>query len=294
MVSLLDLKKQITGIKNTQKITKAMQLVAASKMQQFQKKALATRDYVTTLLNILSNNLDSFSDCSYNVKTDSKKVMYILYSSDKGLCGSLNTKLFNTLTRSKKWQEASEKELVVIGKKAFNLAKANNIEVKKYFEAIPEKLDLDSILNVSDFIITSYLSGEYSEVCIIAPHYVNSFTTYPVVKTLLPFSDEMLKDHVGHMEIEFNKKDADFTIFEPSQEEFIDSLFENLIKSLFIQDFLQLKAAEYSSRMIAMKNATDSASKIVKEKTLIMNKARQAAITQEIAELAGAKAAMEN
>ena len=162
------------------------------------------------------------------------------------------------------------------------------------FEAIPEKLDLDSILNVSDFIITSYLSGEYAEICIIAPHYVNSFTTYPVVKTLLPFSNEMVKDHVGHMEIEFAKKKADFTIFEPSQEEFIDSLFENLIKSLFIQDFLQLKAAEYSSRMIAMKNATDSASKIVDEKTLIMNKARQAAITQEIAELAGAKAAMEN
>src|SRR6056300_1081080 len=122
MVSLLDLKKQITGIKNTQKITKAMQLVAASKMQQFQKKALATIYYVTTLLNILSNNLDSFSDCSYNVKTDSKKIMFILYSSDKGLCGSLNTKLFNTLTRSKKWQEANSKELVVIGKKAFNLA----------------------------------------------------------------------------------------------------------------------------------------------------------------------------
>ena len=87
--------------------------------------------------------------------------MYILYSSDKGLCGSLNTKLFNTLTRSKKWQEA-EKELLW-WKKAFNLAKANNIEVKKYFEAIPEKLDLDSILNVSDFIITSYLSGEYQK-----------------------------------------------------------------------------------------------------------------------------------
>ncbi len=294
MVSLLNLKKQIKGIQNTQKITKAMQLVAASKMQYFQKKALVSREYVGSLLNILANNISSFSEGSYNVQTDSKKVMFVLYSSDKGLCGPLNTKLFNTLKNSKKWIEAEDRSLVVIGKKAFNMAKINKIPVDKYFEAIPEKLDLESVLNISDYLIRSYLSQQYAEICMVVPHYVNSFTSYPVLKNLLPFTQEMLDSHLGPLDVTFQKKTSDFTIYEPSQEEFIDSLFENLIKSIFIQDFLQLKAAEYSSRMIAMQNATDAAKKMVKEKTLVMNKARQAAITQEIAELAGAKAAMEN
>ena len=131
------------------------------------------------------------------------------------------------------------------------------------------------------------------EVKLIAPHYKNSFTFYPVVKTFLPFSEDMLQTHLGAMEMELESKDTDFMLFEPSSELVLDKLYEQISQALFLQALYELKASEYSSRMIAMKNATESADKIIKNLTLDLNKARQAAITQEIAELAGAQAAME-
>lgn len=300
MASLLEIKKKIQGVKNTRKITKAMQLVAASKMQQFQKKALTSRDYVTELLSILGENISSDADSIYSEKRESGKTVYVLYTSDKGLCGALNTKLLNTLFRSDEFKQKSdsEKAIIAIGKKACDYAKNNNIQLAEAIKGVPEKMNQVQTLEIVDTILKYWREHDCKEIKIIAPHYKNSFTNYPVIKTLLPFDNSMLESHIGFDEDlkerdeKINtQKNNSFMLFNPDNEIVAERLHEQIVEGLFMQSFLELKAAEYSSRMIAMKNATDAADKMIKQLTLTFNKARQQAITQEIAELMGASAA---
>ncbi len=293
-MSLLEIKKKISGVKNTRKITKAMQLVAASKRIQFQKKAVSTREFVAKQLCVLANNMSADSKSIFTEHRKSGYTAYVLYSSDKGLCGALNTKLINCLFRSEEWKNTaeSEKKLVVIGNKAKTAANSRDIAILKSFVKISEAMSELEALELVSEIISIYLDPKCKQVKIVAPHYKNSFTFYPVIKTFLPFSEEMLETHIGSMELEITPKNHDFMIFEPSAEVVLDKLYQQIVQALFLQALYELKASEYSSRMIAMKNATDSADKIIKNLTLDLNKARQAAITQEIAELAGAQAAM--
>ncbi len=299
--SLLEIRKKIGGIKNTRKITKAMQLVAASKMRQFQKRAISARHYVWDLMNILQNNLATDFESIYTQQRSGKKVLFVLYTSDKGLCGSLNNKLINSLFRSEKWNSLSESDrmLITIGKKSHGYAKSNKIPVEKNFTGIPEKLNtLDVIETVTQIVEYWEKDEEISEVIFVTPHYKNSFTFYPVVKTFLPLSKETVETTLNvsdeNENVEIEENDNQFMIFEPSQEVVLEALYQQIIQAMFIQSFLELKASEYSSRMIAMQNATDSADRIVGQLNLIYNKARQQAITQQIAELIGASMAMED
>lgn len=296
MASLLEIKKKINGVKNTKKITKAMQLVAASKMQKFQKKALSSRDYVRDLLSMLEQNIQSDGTSIYSEQRTEGKTLFVIYTSDKGLCGALNTKLIKALFRSKKWTETPENErlLITIGKKCSEFAKNNGIAIEKKFIGVTEEMSNLEALEIIDSILEFWHQGDVKEVIFFTPHYENSFTNYPVQKQFLPFSKAMLKDHIGKNEQEEVEKITNkFMLFNPSEEDVTERLHQLITEALFLQAFLELKAAEYSSRMIAMKNATDAANTIIGDLTLTMNKARQAAITQEIAELAGAAAAME-
>jgi len=295
-MSLLEIKKKIGGVKNTRKITKAMQLVAASKRLQFQRKAVSTRDFVAAQLAVLNQNLNSSDSTSVFTEARSEGyTTFVLYSSDKGLCGALNNKLIKGLFDSKQWLETPEdnRKLIVIGKKALDAANSRQIPVFKSFTKLSENMSELQALEIVSELISVYLDKNCKEVKLIAPHYKNSFTFYPVIKTFLPFSKEMLDTHLGAMEMELESKDTDSMLFEPNAEVVLDKLYEQISQALFLQALYELKASEYSSRMIAMKNATESADKIIKNLTLDLNKARQAAITQEIAELAGAQAAME-
>ncbi len=302
--SLLEVKKKINGIQNTRKITKAMQLVAASKMRQFQKRALSARYFVFDLLKVLENNLDPNHESAYTEERTGEKTLFVLYTSDKGLCGALNNKLINALFRSEKWLNTTEENrmLITIGKKSNNYAKTHHIPVYKHFTGIPEKLHNIDVIDVVDDIFSAWQNDEQiQEVVFIAPHYKNSFTFYPVMKTFLPFSKEAIRSQLKVDEDidpnEIEEDDADkngFMIYSPSQEQVLERLYEQIVQSVFIQSFLELKASEYSSRMIAMQNATDSANRIIGSLKLIYNKARQQAITQQIAELIGASMALED
>lgn len=299
--SLLEIKKKIGGVQNTRKITKAMQLVAASKMQRFQKRAVHSRQYSWDLLEILKNNISEGDQSIFTQKREKGKTLFVLYTSDKGLCGSLNTKLINTLFRSNKWNDLKEDErmLITIGKKSSGYAASNKIPVEKDFVGIPEKLSNLDAIKVIDSIMDIWKKGEVKEVIFIAPHYKNSFTNYPVIKSFLPFNEKTVKDTLGAdadltpSEKE-NTNDNQFMYFAPSEEIVLERLYEQVIQAMFIQSFLELKAAEYSSRMIAMQNATDSADRMIGDLKRVFNKARQQAITQEIAELIGASKALED
>lgn len=305
--SLLEVKKKVNGVKNTRKITKAMQLVAASKMRQFQKKALFARSYVVDLYKSLQKNLEPDFKSIYTTKKENGRTLFVLYTSDKGLCGPLNTKLTNALFKSRKWTSLSkdQRALITIGKKSFNFAQNNNIPIEKSFIGIPEKFTGLDVLKIVDAILELWKKGGIKEVLFIAPHYKNSFTFYPIMKSFLPFSKEGVRKVIGAGESEIFEEDEEnnddeslseensYMLYSPSQEIVLKKLYEQIIQSMFIQSFLELKASEYSSRMIAMQNATDSADRMISDLNLTYNKARQQAITQEIAELVGASMALE-
>jgi F-type H+-transporting ATPase subunit gamma len=293
MASLLEIKKKIGGVKNTRKITKAMQLVAASKMQYFQKRAMSLNGFINGLTDLLESNLQGEGKSMYTQTPKSDKVLFVLYTSDKGLCGALNNKLLSTFSNSKEWNDTPEKNrlLVTIGKKSNEFAKRRGIPVEEYLTGFSEKLETLESLNLVDKILQIWKDQRVKQVIFINPHFKNSFTYYPVIKQYLPLNQEMLKTQVTEREVDLNKADI---VFEPSEEHLTEKLHEMIVQSFFMQSFIELKAAEYSSRMLAMKNATDAADKIIKNLTLSYNKARQQAITQQIAELVGATAAIQN
>ena len=192
-----------------------------------------------------------------------------------------------------------QRVLITIGKKSQGYAKSNNIKITRKFEGIPEKLNTLDTIKVIDGIIELWNNKEAKEIIFVAPHYKNSFTFYPVMKTFLPFSQESIASIIGPTleegeTYQTRKTPNDNMIYTPEQEQTLNNLFLQSIQATFIQSFLELKAAEYSSRMIAMQNATDAADKLIIELKRQFNKARQQAITQEIAELIGASMAFED
>ncbi len=293
---LNEIKKKIKATKNTRKITKAMQLVAASKMRVFQKRAVHSRQFAWELLEVLRHNLDEQISTTLTEKRDSGKTLFVLYTSDKGLCGALNTRILKALLSSKKWNEMSESDrlLMTIGKKSYDFATFRGMPVAKSFNSINEKMTSLDALDIVNEIIEYWTKHKVREVVMVAPHYKNSLVYYPVMKTYLPFSEEMVKEHLEAVERAEGKTGMSEAFhaeplieYEPSQEHFVQVLVQQIVSSLFVQSFLELKASEYSSRMIAMQNATDAAGDMIHKYSLQYNKARQAAITQEIAEIVG-------
>ncbi len=294
---LIEIKKRISATKNTRKITSAMQLVAASKMRVFQKKAVSSRTFAWDLLTVLRDNLKETIESPLTQKREKGKTLFVLYTSDKGLCGALNGRILKTLLSSKLWNDTPKEDrlLMTIGKKSHDFAKYRHIPVEKAFKSLNEKLTLLETIDIVDSIIEYWLKKDVKEVVMVAPHYKNSLVYYPVMKTYLPFSESMIEEHVRALEhaegLEVEDEDMLHSeppiIFEPSKERFGTVLVEQIVYTLFMQSFFELKAAEYSSRMVAMQNATDAAGDIIDSLTLRFNKARQAAITQEIAEIVG-------
>lgn len=282
---LLKFKSKIKSTKTTKKITKAMELVAASKMKQFQVKALNAKKYETEILEVLNKIGNIESENVYAEKRTDKEKVFILYTSDKGLCGGLNSKLIKTLFSSKEWNNTSEtnKKLITIGKKGYDYARFNKIKVEKYFNNLDEKISNSNAVEIISSLIETWEEEIVSEIFMVAPIYKNSMIFYPTLKKFLPIEP--------HKNIESNEEEPeifnDQYILEPSNQEYTDDLFQKIIYSRFFSTFMELKATEYSTRMIAMQNANKSANDMIERFTLKYNNARQAAITQEIAEIVG-------
>jgi len=282
---LLKFKSKIKSTKTTKKITKAMELVAASKMKQFQVKALNAKKYETEILEVLNKIGNIESENVYAEKRTDKEKVFILYTSDKGLCGGLNSKLIKTLFSSKEWNNTSEtnKKLITIGKKGYDYARFNKIKVEKYFNNLDEKISNSNAVEIISSLIETWEEEKVSEIFMVAPIYKNSMIFYPTLKKFLPIEP--------HKNIESNEEELeifnDQYILEPSNQEYTDDLFQKIIYSRFFSTFMELKATEYSTRMIAMQNANKSANDMIERFTLKYNNARQAAITQEIAEIVG-------
>lgn len=298
MPFLVEIKQKIGSVQNTRKITKAMELVAASRMKQFQKKALGSRTYAWSLLRALVSNIQTMSDVVYGETRTQGPVLFVLLTSDKGLCGALNQQLLRALWKSPRWTSlaSDDRALFTIGKKGAEAAQHQGVTPIATVEGLKEKITPLEALAIIDRILGYWDRGEVREIVLVAPHYVNPFVFHPQLKTYLPFTETMIAEQTAHApeEVKLGLVEEEVAFHEPSQESLRDKLALQLIESLFLQAFYELKATEYSSRMVAMKNATGAADELLRSLSLAYNKARQASITQQLAELTGGSLALES
>lgn len=298
MANLRDIRRRIKSVKSTSQITKAMQLVAAAKMKKAQDQALAGRDYADELNKVLANLKENVDDDAHPLlqrREGGKKLMLVI-STDKGLCGGLNTNLL------KKVREESDEntDFVTVGRKLRTaLAKSGETLIADF--EITDPLPFSEARPIGKFLTEKFLSGEYSSVHVAFTNFVTTLRQDPWVSQLLTIEADTLAEKrayegVGKDAIQETDKEAALAndyIFEPSPEAVLDTLLPLYVNFQIYQMLVESLASEHSSRMVAMKSATDNAEQMVKDLTLEYNKARQAAITSELLEITTAQKAME-
>ena len=281
-----DIRRRIKSIKNTAQITKAMQMVAASKMRKAQQAALAGRPYAE-LLNRVLVSVRNRTDASLNDLLEVrpvKKELVLVISTDKGLCGGLNTNLLREVNQF----DSSKTEFVPAGRKAAAyLARAKrNVIADFELKDTPGLLDTKVI---SKFLIEKFLSREVDKVTVLYTSFVNTLIQKPTVRTLLPISEFDLPsgDKAGTAE----NASAEY-LFEPQAGEVLSAILPHYLHYEVFQMVLDARASEHSARMVAMKSATDNAKNLIKDLTLEYNKVRQASITNELLEITSAQMAI--
>lgn len=286
MAGAKEIRTKIKSVQNTQKITKAMEMVAASKMRKAKDRMAAARPYAEKMRNVVGHLANAHPEYKHPflIEREVTRVGYIVVSSDRGLCGGLNTNLFKAVINSMK--EFSDRDVEIdictIGKKAagfFSRVGANIISEISDIGDVPRAHDLIGSVKV---MLDAYNEGRIDRLYLVFNDFVNTMIQEAHVEQILPLpaeDDDSLKHHWDY-------------IYEPSAKEVLDSLLMRYIESLVYQSVVENIACEMSARMIAMKSASDNASDIIDELQLIYNKARQAAITQEISEIVSGAAAV--
>ena len=283
MASAKEIRNQIGAIQNTGKITKAMEMVAASKMRKAQDRVVAARAYAEGVRHVVSNLMQAHPEYQHPFVTERaeiKKVGVVAVSTDKGLCGGLNTNTFKKAIEVLKAQTV-DTEVYSIGRRAGMFLKRFT-DIAGSVENVPDSPEITDILGVVGVAMEHYLSGKVDEVYLVYSEFENTMTQTPTAMRLLPCPIPDDAPHTGYWDY----------LYEPESKEVMDGLLRRYVESLVFHSVLENKACEQSARMVAMKAATDNSKEIVKDLKITYNKARQAAITQELAEIcAGAAAA---
>ena len=298
MPNLRDIRPRIKSVKNTRQITRAMQLVSSSKMKRAQDAAVAGRPYALLLADLLDTvgeklNLSGATiEHQFFEKREVKTRGILILSTDKGLCGPLNTNLFRKVVEEVK----GDAKFIAVGRKATQFISRSQRDLIADF-TISDKASFSEIRPMLKLMIDAYISGDIDTIEVAYPSFVNVLVQVPVIQSLLPIVDlrevldELKKRVKGGDDVLKARSDKREMTFEPTPEELLAQLPDLYVKIIIYQLLLETRAAEYSARMVAMKAATDNASTLVDDLTLDYNKARQAAITQEILEIAASAAA---
>jgi F-type H+-transporting ATPase subunit gamma len=289
MPNLRDIRSRIKSVKNTGQITRAMQLVAASKMKRAQEAVFADRPYailLAELLGLIGQEVDP-SKIRHPLfqKRDVKTRGIVLLSTDKGLCGGLNANLFKTVT-----QIDSPAAYVTVGRKATQFISRTQRQLLGSFE-VPDIVEFKHLRPVLDLMLEAFEKGEVDSIEVIFPRFVNTIIQEPEVLPLVPVTDLSAQTKAISEKIKVQLargQDEREFLFEPSTDEMIARLVEMYLRHRLFHLVLETRASEHSARMVAMKAATDNAKNLVDDLTLSYNKARQAAITQEILEISAA------
>ncbi|MEM7218363.1 MAG: F0F1 ATP synthase subunit gamma [Pseudomonadota bacterium] len=281
-----EIKTKIGSVQNTQKITSAMQMVAASKMRRTQERMREGKPYaarIRAMIGHLANSNPEYKH-AYMAERDVKRIGYLVVSSDKGLCGGLNVNLFRQLVREMgTWEgKGVEIDLGLIGKKAVSFFRSFGGNVVTTVVDVGETPSVEDLIGSLKVMLDAFEEGRIDKLFIISNDFVNTMTQAPEIRQLLPLEPED-DDSYQHR--------WDY-IYEPDARQLIEGLVTRFVESQVYQAVVENGACEQAAKMIAMKNATENAEKLVEELTLIYNNARQAAITQEISEIVGGAAAV--
>lgn len=293
MASTRDLRRRIKSVKNTAQITKAMQMVAASKMRRAQQAAMAGRDYARLMNEMMAEVRAASSEISHPLMEakDAEKRALIIVSSDKGLCGALVT---NQLREASK-TDASKTVYIAAGRKGSQFVARTKRELLAEFH-YADTPEFSEARAISKFAQELFLDEKVSAVDILYMDYVSTLVQEPRVKQLLPVGEIQelgsdLSGSAGNETASEKKSQTDF-LFEPSASEVLGNLLPHYLNYQVYQVLLEAKASEHSARMVAMKNATDNAKQLIKDLTLEFNKVRQANITTELLEITSAAMSM--
>ncbi|MCW8902476.1 F0F1 ATP synthase subunit gamma [Sedimenticola sp.] len=286
MAGAKEIRTKIASIKNTQKITSAMEMVAAAKMRKAQDRKNATRPYADKMRNVIGHLYHAHPEYTHTFmkERDISRVGYIVISSDRGLCGGLNSNLFRKLVREiRKQQEAGiQVDFCTIGSKSLGFFKRFGGKVLAQATHMGDAPHIEQLIGTVKVMLDAYENGEIDRIYVAYNGFVNTMTQDPTIEQLVPIagqSDQELKHHWDY-------------IYEPDSKEVLDGLLTRYIESLVYQAVVENGACEQSARMVAMKAATDNAGNLIDELQLVYNKARQAAITQEISEIVAGAAAV--
>lgn len=282
-----EIRTQIKSIKNTQKITSAMEMVAASKMRKAQDRMRAARPYADKIRNVISHMAFAHPEYEhpYMLEREVRRVGYIIISSDRGLCGGLNSNLFRKVIThmGELDQQGIEVDICTIGQKAKAFFKRLKGGLKAEVSHLGDTPKIEELLGTVKVMLDAYENGEIDQLFLVYNEFVNTMTQGPNVEQLIP--------------LKANKEESDMDhywdyLYEPDSREVIDTLMMRYIESLVYQGVVENIACEQAARMVAMKSASDNAGDLINDLQLVYNKARQAAITQELSEIVAGAAAV--
>ncbi|UZR95042.1 ATP synthase F1 subunit gamma [Chondrinema litorale] len=295
MPNLKEVKNRIVSVKSTQQITKAMKMVAAAKLRKAQDRIIQIRPYSQKLNNILQNVSATLGDeieNAYAVEREVKKVLIVVITSDRGLCGGFNAnvskKALSLIEGKYQTQLASGNvEILSIGKKGYDYFKRRDFNVNTEYLELFSDLNFDSVRAAAEYAMNGFLAKEFDVVDIIYNEFKNVATQETIVEQFLPITSEVSS---GNKEQDVQ---MDY-IFEPNKMDIVKELIPKSLKISFYKFLLESNAAEHGARMTAMDKATDNAQELIKELQLTYNRTRQAAITTEILEIVGGAEALAN
>lgn len=288
MASGKEIRTQIASIKNTQKITRAMEMVAASKMRKAQERMAATRPYSDKIHNVIQHLAFAHPEYKHvylQDREEKSRVGYIIVSSDRGLCGGLNNNLFKTVLNdiNEKTEKGLEVDVCTIGQKAsgfFSRLPVNHAGQAVQLGDAPHPHELVGAVKI---MLDAFEEGRIDSLYLVFNEFVNTMTQENKIMQLLPAQPEAPSEELSHH--------WDY-IYEPDAKDVLDNLLVRYIESLVYQGVVENIACEQASRMVAMKSASDNAGDLIDDLQLVYNKARQAAITQEISEIVAGAAAV--
>ena len=304
MQSTQQIRRQIQSTKNTSQITKAMEMVSAAKMRKSQEAALMARPYAEAALHVLENVSESIEPRKHILleRREVKNVCLFVVTSDKGLCGGLNSGVFKKVSKIIKENEAQGRKVsvVAIGKKAESYFRKTKNDLIAVFNGIGDSVELKETLPISKLLIDDFRDKKFDKVMAIYTNFVSTLKQDTRVKTILPITRRSLEETIEEIEdiVPKNSKDENDSNnleykFEPSSGEVLCKLLPNLIEIQSYHIILESNASEHSARMVAMKTATDSAKDMLEDLNLLYNYIRQQKITQEISEISAGVAAQE-
>jgi F-type H+-transporting ATPase subunit gamma len=287
MAGSKEIRTKIKSVENTRKITRAMEMVAAAKMRKAQERMRAARPYAEKIRNVaahLSRANPEYRHAFLAKRDTVKNVGLIVVTSDKGLCGGLNTNLLRLAVNEMKSWETAGKGLVVcpIGNKGFGFMNRIGAKVKSHLTGLGDTPHVEKLIGAVKVMLDAYVAGEIDAIYLSYNHFINTMRQEPRMEQLLPLTGEQMGTTEGNWDY----------IYEPDAKKVIDELLLRYIESLVYQAVVENMASEQSSRMVAMKAASDNAKNVISELKLVYNKARQAAITKEISEIVGGAAAI--